>query len=94
MFMLSIFLGIYIILGDRNRPQYVDISNLSPRSPITDICNIFGIPKAGSEPVISFFNRANPFNRVCLFCIFVTNTIYVVKIEMLEPVSMARYRKF
>jgi hypothetical protein len=58
-----------------------------------DYCNIFAIPKAGSEPVISFFNRANPFHRACLFCISVRNTIYVIKIEMLGLVSMARYRK-
>jgi hypothetical protein len=41
--------------------------------------------------VISFFNRANPFSGVCLFCIFVTNTIYVIKIEVLEPVVLVRY---
>jgi hypothetical protein len=33
--------------------------------------------------------RANPFHRVCLFCNFVTNAIYVMAIEMLEPVFMA-----
>jgi hypothetical protein len=52
---------------------------------------MFAIPKAGSEHVISFFNRANPFNRVCLFCISVRNRIYVMEIEMLEPVVLARY---
>ena len=48
----------------------------------------------GSEPVISFLNRANSFSGICPFCIFVTNTIYVIKIEMFEPVSMARKHKF
>ena len=48
----------------------------------------------GSEPVISFFNRANPFHRVCLFCNFVTNTICVIEIEMLGPLVLARKHKF
>jgi len=61
---------------------------------ISCYCNIFAIPKAASEPVISFFNRANPFNRVCLFCNFVRNTIYVIKIEMFEPVVLARDQRF
>jgi len=55
----------------------------------TDFCYIFAIPKAGSVPVISFLNRANPFNRVCLFCISVRNKIYVIKIEMLGLVVLA-----
>ena len=38
---------------------------------------------------IVFSKRANLFRRFCLFCIFVTNTIYVIKIEMLGLVSMA-----
>jgi hypothetical protein len=61
---------------------------------VTDTCYLSAIPKAGSEPVISFLNRANPFDRVCLFCNFVRNKIYVTEIEMLEPVFMARYLKF
>jgi len=32
----------------------------------------------GSEPVISFFNEGKSIFGVCLFCIFVTNTIYVI----------------
>jgi hypothetical protein len=40
--------------------------------------------------MISFFNRANPFFGVCLFCIYVRNKIYVMEIEMFEPVLMAR----
>jgi hypothetical protein len=31
------------------------------------------------------------FSGDCLFCIFVRNTIYVIKIEMFKPVFMARY---
>jgi hypothetical protein len=38
--------------------------------------------------------RADPFSGICLFCNFVTNTIYVIKIEMLEPVVLARKHKF
>jgi len=41
-----------------------------------------------------FSIRANHFSRAFLFCIFVTNTIYVIKIEMLEPVVLARKHKF
>jgi len=48
-----------------------------------DFCYVSNILTVGSEPVISFFNRANPFHRVCLFCNFVRNTIYVLGIEML-----------
>jgi hypothetical protein len=44
--------------------------------------------------VISFLNRADPFSRVCLFCIFVTNRIYVMTIEVLELVFMARKHRF
>jgi len=36
--------------------------------------------------LILFFNKADPFSRVCLFCNFVRNRIYVLKIEVLEPV--------
>ncbi len=35
-----------------------------------------------------FLIEANPFRRVCLFCNFVTNTIYVMEIEMLELVLL------
>ena len=58
------------------------------------ICYIYAIPKAGSEVVISFFNRANPFCRVCLFCNFVRNKIYVLEVEMLELVLLASYLHF
>jgi hypothetical protein len=44
--------------------------------------------------VISFFNKGKSFSSGLPFCIFVTNTIYVIKIEMFEPVSMASYLKF
>ena len=48
----------------------------------------------GSEPVISFLIEANPFRRVCLFCNFVKNKIYVLEVEMLELVLLARYLYF
>jgi hypothetical protein len=64
------------------------------KSDTLDICYVSAIPKAGSEVVISFLNRANHFSRICLFCNFVTNTIYVLEVEMLEPVFMARKHKF
>jgi hypothetical protein len=60
-------------------------------SPIADSCNISKILTMGSEPVISSLNRANPFHRVCLFCNFVRNKIYVLEVEMLELVLLARY---
>jgi len=72
----------------------LQISNLSQRSPIADTCYIFAIPRADSKPVISFFNRANHFSPGLPFCNFVRNTIYVIKIEMLEPVVLARYPLF
>jgi hypothetical protein len=37
--------------------------------------------------------RADPFHRICLFCISVGNKIYVIEIEMLEPVLLARKHK-
>ncbi len=43
-------------------------------------CNVSVVFDAGSESVISFFNRANPFSGVCLFCNFVRNRISVKKI--------------
>jgi len=47
-----------------------------------------------SEPVISFFNKGKSFFGGLPFCIFVRNTIYVIEIEMLEPVVLARCIKF
>jgi len=44
--------------------------------------------------VISFLNRANPFSRVCLFCNFVRNTIYVIGINWSKLVVLARNQKF
>ena len=41
--------------------------------------------------MISFLNRADPFSRVCLF---VRNKIYVLEIEMLGPVVVARNLQF
>ena len=60
---------------------------------VTFYCNIFAILKAGSEPVISFLNKANLFTRVCLFCISVRNKIYVIENDVLEPVVLARKHK-
>jgi hypothetical protein len=51
------------------------------------ICNL----EASSKVVISFSVRANHFSRVCLFCISVRNRIYVIEIEVPEPVVLARY---
>jgi hypothetical protein len=59
-----------------------------------DICYVSVVLKVSSEPVISFLIEANPFDGVCLFCNFVTNTIYAMEIEMLKPVVLARYHKF
>ena len=50
--------------------------------------------EGGKKSVISFLIEANPFNRVCLFCIFVGNKIYVKKILTLELARLARYHKF
>ena len=43
---------------------------------------------------IIFFKRADPFHWVCLFCISVRNKIYVLEVEMLELVLLARYLQF
>jgi len=51
------------------------------------------ISGAGKKSVISFLNRANPFHRVCLFCIFVTNRIYVIRKNWIQVVLLARYSK-
>jgi len=55
-----------------------------------DICYVSKILTMSSELVISFLNRANSFSRVCLFCNFVRNKIYVMEIEMLKPAVLAR----
>jgi hypothetical protein len=39
---------------------------------------------------LQFSIGANPFSRVFFFCNFVRNKIYVLEIEMLEPVVLAR----
>ena len=54
------------------------------------ICNVSFILVTFQLFVISFLNRANSFSRVCLFCNFVRNKIYVLEIEMFEPVVLAR----
>ena len=80
-----------------NVPQVSDTlkicDNLSQLSPITDTCYVSNILTVGSEPVISFFNEGKFFFWICLFCIFVRNKIYVLEVEMLEPVFMARKHK-
>jgi hypothetical protein len=37
--------------------------------------------------------REDPFSGICFFCNFVRNKIYVIEIEMLEPVVLARKHK-
>jgi len=37
-----------------------------------------------------FLMRADPFSGICLDCISVRNKIYVLEIEMLGPVVLAR----
>ena len=44
--------------------------------------------------MISFSKRANLFDGVCLFCIFVTNEIYVTSTNWLRVVVVARYQGF
>ena len=56
-----------------------------------DNCYVSKILTVDSESVISFSIRANLLFGVCLFCNFVRNRIYVMEIEMLEPVVLARY---
>jgi hypothetical protein len=53
-----------------------------------DFCYIFAIPKAGSEPVISFLNMANSFCGVCLFYNFARNKIYVISKNWLQVVLL------
>ena len=48
----------------------------------------------GVDCLFAIFNRANRFSGVCLFCNFVRNRIYVMEIEMFEPVVLARNHKF
>ena len=54
-----------------------------------DICYVSNILTVGSEVVISFLNRADPFHRVCFFCNFVRNTIYVLNEPRFQVVLMA-----
>jgi hypothetical protein len=73
------------------RLKSCDISNEPVTNP--DCRYLLCIPsfEIGKKVVISFSIRANPFSRVCLFCNFVRNRIYVMTIEVLELVFMARY---
>jgi hypothetical protein len=50
--------------------------------------------EAGKKSVISFFNRANHFSWVCLFCNFVRNKIYVTEVKVLGPVVLVSKHKF
>jgi hypothetical protein len=43
---------------------------------------------------VMFFNRANSFFRGLPFCNFVKNKIYVIEVEMLKPLVLARNHKF
>ena len=43
------------------------ISTIQLRRLTTDTCYVSKILTVGSEPVISFINRAYPFGKVCLF---------------------------
>jgi len=47
---------------------------------------VSNILTVGSGPVISFSKRANPFHRVCLFCNFVRNRIYVKGVNLRQLV--------
>jgi len=73
---------------DHHMSELIGEKNRQPET--VDICYIHAVSKASSEVVISFLNRANPFHRVCLFCISVRNKIYVMEMEMLEPVVLTR----
>ena len=75
-------------------PYYVHILSFVFLEPIACFCNIFAIPNAGSEPVISFLNKGKSFFEGLPFCIFVRNKIYVMEIEMLGLVVLARYLTF
>lgn len=44
--------------------------------------------------VFSYIIRADSFSGVCLFCISVRNEIYLLEIEMLDPVILVRYILF
>jgi len=60
---------------------------------ITYICYVSVVLKVDTEPVISFFNRGRSFFGGLPFCISVRNTIYVMEIEMLGLVVLARKHK-
>jgi hypothetical protein len=59
---------------------------------VTAIKRTFHVNKKSCDIVFSI--RASPFSGISLYCIFVRNTIYVIKIEMLIPVVLARNHKF
>jgi hypothetical protein len=43
----------------------ISVTNHQPKT--CDFCYVSKILTVGSEPVISFINRAYPFGKVCLF---------------------------
>jgi hypothetical protein len=57
----------------------------------TDICYVSLILATFQLVVISFFNRGKFISLGLIFCIFVTNTIYVINKSWLQVVLMARY---
>jgi hypothetical protein len=57
-------------------------------------CYVSSFFETCSEVVISFFNKGKSISPGCLFCISVRNRIYVLEVEMLEPVVLARKHKF
>ena len=73
---------------DHHMSELIGEKNRQPET--VNICYVSNILTVGSEPVISFFNEGKSIYRVCLFCISVRNKIYVMEMEMLEPVVLTR----
>ena len=65
--------------------------SLSFYNPIFDICYVSKILTVGSELVISFFKKGKLISLGLPFCNFVRNTIYVLGIEIIGLVVLARY---
>ena len=59
-----------------------------------DFCYVSNILTVGSEPVISFFNKGKLISLGLPFCIFVTNTIYVLNETRFLVVRIAIYELF
>jgi hypothetical protein len=58
-----------------------------------DNCYVSKILTVSSEPVISFFNKGKLILLGLPFCIFVTNTIYVISMNLILVVVLARKHK-